>query len=193
MHGASHQQRAHSKLWVACCVSVFLPQAALSLLPSAVHIARPLNCDQALLGKGTRDLMVGWLAGVMEGNGERGKMQWSHERGASHSFFLNHNAVMLALAGPFLESPNFWKRYVHTLLFAHRMSHKTTIDSNYGKGSQLWKKKAAREQRVVEGWEGVRWAGNRAGTRCCPLTDGVSLDVVALIAKRCLLWLFLDF
>jgi hypothetical protein len=65
---------------------------------------------QTLLGKTTREATLGWLAGVSEGNAERGKMQWNPERGASHSFFLNHNAVMLALAGPFLESPNFWKR-----------------------------------------------------------------------------------
>ncbi len=67
---------------------------------------------QGLLGKGTRAHMVNWLAATIEGNTERGKMQWSHEKGASHGFFLNHNAVMLALSGPFIDSPNFWKRCV---------------------------------------------------------------------------------
>ena len=33
------------------------------------------TCLQCLLGKGTRDAMLGWLAAVMEGNMERAKMQ----------------------------------------------------------------------------------------------------------------------
>ncbi len=73
-------------------------------------LCRCAATSQALLGKSTRPHMVRWLAGVAEGNQERAKMQWSHDKGASHGFFLNHNAVMLALSGPFLESPNFWKR-----------------------------------------------------------------------------------
>jgi len=67
---------------------------------------------KCLLGKGTRDAMIDWLAGVMEGNKERAKMQVDPLKAASHGFFINHNAVMLRLAGPFLDptSPNFWKR-----------------------------------------------------------------------------------
>ncbi|KAF5841726.1 ubiquitin conjugation factor E4 [Dunaliella salina] len=67
---------------------------------------------KCLLGKNTRDAMMDWLAGVMEGNKERAKMQVDPLKAASHGFFINHNAVMLRLAGPFLDptSPNFWKR-----------------------------------------------------------------------------------
>jgi hypothetical protein len=42
-------------------------------------------------------------------------------RAASHGFFVNHNAVMLRLSGPFLDptSPNFWKRCaVNTCAYA---------------------------------------------------------------------------
>jgi hypothetical protein len=33
-------------------------------------------------------------------------------KAASHGFFLNHNAVMLKLAAPFMDptAENFWKR-----------------------------------------------------------------------------------
>jgi hypothetical protein len=47
---------------------------------------------QALLGKGTRDQMVKWLAGVLEGNGERNKMQPDYMKTASHGFFMNLDA-----------------------------------------------------------------------------------------------------
>lgn len=33
--------------------------------------------------------MVGWLAGVLEGNGERGKMRPDYKKAASHGFFIN--------------------------------------------------------------------------------------------------------
>lgn len=121
--------------------------------PTTMHHCTPHRTRaQQLLGKGTRDAMMAWLAGVMEGNAERAKMQvrvyvcvrphthtcWGRRRlqgcvcprglitppppyaqmditkAASHGFFLNHNAVMLRLAGPFMDpgAPNFWARCV---------------------------------------------------------------------------------
>jgi len=67
---------------------------------------------KALLGKSTRDAMVGWLAAVLEGNGERAKMHMDPDRAASHGFFVNLDAVLLKLCGPFMDpsNANFWKR-----------------------------------------------------------------------------------
>ena len=53
-----------------------------------------------------------WLGAVLEGNQERAKMQANLAVAASHGFFLNLNAVMLKLCGPFMDpsSELFWKR-----------------------------------------------------------------------------------
>lgn len=43
---------------------------------AAKHIAGELSAVvKALLGKATREAMLAWLGGVIEGNGERAKMQ----------------------------------------------------------------------------------------------------------------------
>jgi hypothetical protein len=49
--------------------------------------------SQALLGKGTRESMIRWMAAVIEGNRERAKMRWDPKKGASHGFFWNFNQV----------------------------------------------------------------------------------------------------
>ncbi|KAG1664460.1 hypothetical protein FOA52_006306 [Chlamydomonas sp. UWO 241] len=73
---------------------------------------------KALLGKSTREATLRWIASVIDGNGERSKMQMDPQKAASHGFFINFNAVLLKLCGPFMDpsSPNFWKfadaRYV---------------------------------------------------------------------------------
>lgn len=47
-----------------------------SLRMAGKHITGELHgLVKALLGKGTRDAMLGWLANAIEGNGERAKMR----------------------------------------------------------------------------------------------------------------------
>lgn len=67
---------------------------------------------KTLLGKSTRTRMVQWLGAVLDGNKERAKMQANNTLAASHGFFINFNAVMLKLCGPFMDpsNPAFWKR-----------------------------------------------------------------------------------
>lgn len=84
-----------------------------SLRMTQKHIVGELHAIvKALLGRGTREAMLGWLGGVLEGNGERAKMRSNLAVAASHGFFLNLDAVMLKLCGPFLDpsSDVFWKR-----------------------------------------------------------------------------------
>ncbi|WIA10509.1 hypothetical protein OEZ85_010698 [Tetradesmus obliquus] len=81
---------------------------------AAKHIAGELSAVvKALLGKATREAMLAWLGGVIEGNGERAKMQMDLRKAASHGFFINLDAVLLKLCGPFLDPGSgsvFWKR-----------------------------------------------------------------------------------
>ena len=52
------------------------------------HAARSLTvlglALQALLGKSTRESMIGWLAATIDGNEERGKMISDLQKAASH-------------------------------------------------------------------------------------------------------------
>eukprot|EP00798_Chlamydomonas_sp_ICE-L_P032299 gene32299-16867_t len=112
-------------------------QSMTALRMSSKQIQTELyNIVKQLLGKGTREAMLSWLSGVLEGNMERGKMHGIREamlswlsgalegnmerdkmhpkadKAASDGFFINFNAIMLKLCGPFMDpsNPNFWKR-----------------------------------------------------------------------------------
>jgi hypothetical protein len=61
---------------------------------------------QALLGKGTREHMVKWLAAVIEGNRERAKMRWDVKKGASHGFFWNFNQVCMRACVYIIQVPS---------------------------------------------------------------------------------------
>lgn len=62
--------------------------------------------------KSTKAAMVRWLAGVINGNSGRAKLQIDNNAVATDGFFANLSLVLLKLCGPFLDpsSPLFWKR-----------------------------------------------------------------------------------
>jgi ubiquitin conjugation factor E4 B len=86
-----------------------------SLRMTQKHIVGELQAivgPKGLLKSDTREAMLGWLGAVLEGNGERAKMRSNLRVAASHGFFLNLNAVLLKLCGPFMDpsSNTFWQR-----------------------------------------------------------------------------------
>ncbi|GAX74152.1 hypothetical protein CEUSTIGMA_g1601.t1 [Chlamydomonas eustigma] len=90
-----------------------IAQSLSALRMACKHVQNELNgIVKLLLGKSTRESMIQWLASTIEGNEERGKMVMDPMKAASHGFFINLNAVLLRLCGPFMDpsNPNFWKR-----------------------------------------------------------------------------------
>ncbi|KAG2487016.1 hypothetical protein HYH03_014386 [Edaphochlamys debaryana] len=71
------------------------------------------GCVKALLKRTTKPAMLRWLGGVLEGNGERGKMEFSPDAAVPDGFMANLAAVLLKLCEPFMDtspaSP-FWRR-----------------------------------------------------------------------------------
>ncbi|GBF98629.1 ubiquitin conjugation factor E4-like [Raphidocelis subcapitata] len=96
-----------------------------SLRMTSKHITGELHAVvKALLGKGTREAAVAWIANALEGNAERGKMRPNVQAAASDGLFINLGAVLLQLCAPFLDpsAPLFWKRVDVRYLSQGRLS-----------------------------------------------------------------------
>ncbi|MEW5316627.1 MAG: hypothetical protein WDW38_007987 [Sanguina aurantia] len=89
-------------------------QAQEALRMSSKQLVGQLHAVVEILlkNKGTKSSMVNWLATVISGNEERGKMQPNPLKAASDGFFMNLTAVLFRLCAPFADPalPVFWKR-----------------------------------------------------------------------------------
>ncbi|KAK9804240.1 hypothetical protein WJX72_002942 [[Myrmecia] bisecta] len=76
---------------------------SLRMLMGQVYDSLFSSVMNLLRGQETREDMLAWLAGAVESNMERGKMQINPLICASHGFFINLSAVLIRMCDPFVE------------------------------------------------------------------------------------------